>query len=95
MRKLLHIIVPVLCAILVFCGSFAGSVVLAGQFRDQDADSFVVGIAWTDDPSQYAIQCIYTVSEELGESYQKLDMVRSYDLNYDEQDQQNEPALAA
>ncbi len=41
--------------------------------------------AWTDEPEAYSIRCMNMMADETQEDYVTLDMVRSYDLEYDEE----------
>ena len=49
----------------------------------QDMD-FTMAIAWTDNPEAYSYKCMNITAGETGEYYIRLDMVRSYDLTYDD-----------
>ncbi len=44
-----------------------------------------LAIAWTDEPEAYSIRCMNMMADETQEDYVTLDMVRSYDLEYDEE----------
>ena len=61
------------------------------DFKTSDSKSsesknshFTMAISWTDEPEAYTIQLMGLAAKETGEDYITLDMIRSYDLKYDE-----------
>ena len=57
-----------------------------GSLQTEDkaqTDGFKLAIAWSDEPEAYSIRCMNIAAKETGEAYVTLDMVRSYDLEYD------------
>lgn len=69
-------------ALLPVCGCGSNQTAAKESSGNGDID---LAIAWTDAPEAYSIQCMMTTAEETGANYVMLDMLRSYDLEYDDQ----------
>lgn len=80
-KKLHAIMLTLLLAVTTLAG--CGSSQISAKAPAQTAD-FTMAIAWADTPDSYSIKCLNIAAKETGENYTTLDMVRSYDLTYDD-----------
>ena len=92
MKKTISIMLCLFCVFLMACGSrqtpqiskVSQTPKTSKASASVAADGFMMAIAWTDEPSAYSIQCMGLTAKETGENFTTLDMIRSYDLSYDE-----------
>jgi putative glutamine amidotransferase len=80
MKKTISLMICLILLPLFGCGSSQEMTTAPAQKSD-----FTMAIAWTDEPEAYSIQLMGVAARETGEDYITLDMIRSYDLTYDDQ----------